>query len=328
MSQDRICKHIRLCGRLLAVYSYLKTERCCNTLLTYNVGRCCLGGKGGIFMNNLTLLDGAFGTRIWAKTGESKPVWMYNILRPDVIREVTAEYVAAGAQIVQANTFGANRISVKKSSDYSVEDVVKAAVRIAREAVQGTSVRVGLSAGPLTVMMEPYGDLEEDEAAEIYDEIFRFGIEEGADLIQLETFIDLNMLCVAAKEAKKYGVPVLCTMSFEESGRTIFGNSVEDMAEELGNIGVDGVGLNCSLGPDKAAPIMKKFAEVTNLPLIFKPNAGLPVMDTDGNMVNPYTKEDFSDEIADVVSLLSYVGGCCGTDPTYIALLKERYADS
>ena len=156
-------------------------------------------------MNNLTLLDGAFGTRIWAKTGESKPVWMYNILRPDVIREVTAEYVAAGAQIVQANTFGANRISVEKSSDYSVEDVVKAAVRIAREAVQGTSVRVGLSAGPLTVMMEPYGDLEEDEAAEIYDEIFRFGIEEGADLIQLETFIDLNMLCVAAKEAKKYG---------------------------------------------------------------------------------------------------------------------------
>ena len=153
-------------------------------------------------MNNLTLLDGAFGTRIWAKTGESKPVWMYNILRPDVIREVTAEYVAAGAQIVQANTFGANRISVEKSSDYSVEDVVKAAVRIAREAVQGTSVRVGLSAGPLTVMMEPYGDLEEDEAAEIYDEIFRFGIEEGADLIQLETFIDLNMLCVAAKEAK------------------------------------------------------------------------------------------------------------------------------
>ena len=92
---------------------------------------------------------------------------------------------------------------LKKSSDYSVEDVVKAAVRIAREAVQGTSVRVGLSAGPLTVMMEPYGDLEEDEAAEIYDEIFRFGIEEGADLIQLETFIDLNMLCVAAQKKQK-----------------------------------------------------------------------------------------------------------------------------
>ena len=251
----------------------------------------------------------------------------YNILRPDVIREVTEEYVAAGAQIVQANTFGANRISVEKSSDYSVEEVVKAAVRIARQAVQGTSVKVGLSAGPLTVMMEPYGDLEEDEVAEIYDQMFRAGIEEGADLIQLETFIDLNMLCVAAKEAKKYGIPVLCTMSFEESGRTIFGNSVEDMVEELGDIGVDGIGLNCSLGPDKAAPIMKQFADATDMPLVFKPNAGLPVMDADGNMVNPYTKEDFADEIADVVPLLTYVGGCCGTDPSYIALLKERYTN-
>lgn len=151
------------------------------------------------------------------------------------------------------------------------------------------------------------------------------GIEEGADLIQLETFIDLNMLCVAAGEAKKYGVPVLCTMSFEESGLTIFGNSVEEMAEKFRDIGVDGIGLNCSLGPDKAVPVMKKFADVTDIPLIFKPNAGLPVMDEDGNMVNPYTREDFADEIADIVPVLSYLGGCCGTDPSYIALLKERY---
>lgn len=275
-------------------------------------------------MKKLTLLDGAFGTRIWAKTGESEPVWMYNILRPDVIREVTEEYMAAGAQIVQANTFGANRISVEKSS-YSVEEVVKAAVRIAREAVQGTFVRVGLSAGPLTVMMKPFGTLEEDEAAEIYDEVFRAGIEEGADLIQLETFFDLNLLCVAAREAKKYGVPLLCTMSFEESGRTIFGNSVKDMIEKLGDIGVNGIGLNCSLGPDKAVPIIRKFADLTDLPLVFKPNAGLPVMDTEGNMVSPYTKEDFVDQIEDVVPLLSYVGGCCGTDPSYISLLKEKF---
>ena len=276
-------------------------------------------------MSNLTFLDGAFGTRIWDKTGESKPVWMYNILRPDVIREVTEEYVAAGAQIVQANTFGANRISVEKSSDYSVEEVVTAAVRIAKEAVQGTDVKISLSAGPLTEMMDPYGDLEEEEVAEIYDEMFRAGVGEGADLIQLETFMDLEMLRVAATEAKKYGVPVLCTMSFEESGRTMFGNSVEDMAEELGELGVDGIGLNCSLGPDKAVPIMKQFAEATDLPLVFKPNAGLPVMDADGNMVNPYTKEDFAREVAEAVPFLSYLGGCCGTDPTYIALLKETY---
>ena len=274
---------------------------------------------------SLTFLDGAFGTRIWDKTGESKPVWMYNILRPDVIREVTEEYAAAGAQIIQANTFGANRIAVARSSDYSVEEVVAAAVRIAKEAVQGTDVKIGLSAGPLTEMMEPYGDLEEEEVAEIYDEMFRVGIREGADLIQLETFMDVEMLRVAAEQAKTYGVPVLCTMSFEESGRTMFGNSVEDMAEVLGEVGVDGIGLNCSLGPDKAVPLMKKLAEATDLPLICKPNAGVPVMDADGNMTNPYTKEDFVREIADAVPVLSYIGGCCGTDPSYIALLKEKF---
>ena len=133
---------------------------------------------------------------------------------------------------------------------------------------------------------------------------------------------ELQKFCT---EAKKYGVPVLCTMSFEESGRTMFGNSVEDMAEELGEVGVDGIGLNCSLGPDKAAPIMKQFAEATDMPLVFKPNAGLPVMDENGNMVNPYTKEDFAREVADIVPLLSYVGGCCGTDPSYIALMKEKF---
>ena len=277
-------------------------------------------------MSKLIFLDGAFGTRIWDKTGESKPVWIYNILRPDVIREVTEEYILAGAQIVQANTFGANRITVEKSSDYSVEEVVSAAVRIAKEAVRGTEVKVSLSSGPLTQMMKPYGDLKEEEVAEIYDEVFCAGIREGADIIQLETFIDLEMLRVAATEAKKYGVPVFCTMSFEKFGRTIFGNSVEDMAKKMGELGVDAIGLNCSLGPDKAVPVMKKFVAATELPLVFKPNAGLPVMNADGNMVSSYTKEDFVREVADIVPFLSYIGGCCGTDPSYIALLKETYA--
>lgn len=276
-------------------------------------------------MGKLVILDGAFGTRIWEKTAESRPVWIYNILQPEVIREVTEEYIKAGAQIVQANTFGANRISVEKESTYTVEEIVSAAVRIAKEAVRGTGVKVALSSGPLTVMMEPYGDLEEEEVAEIYDEVFRAGVREGADLIMLETFMDLEMLRVAAERAKTYGVPVFCTMSFEESGRTMFGNAVEDIAEELKETGVDAVGLNCSLGPDKAAPIMKKFSEATDLPLVFKPNAGVPVMAEDGSMKNPYTKEDFAREVAETVPLVTYIGGCCGTDPSYIALLKETY---
>ncbi|MBR2560669.1 MAG: homocysteine S-methyltransferase family protein [Eubacterium sp.] len=279
-------------------------------------------------MGKLMFLDGAFGTRIWDKTADNKPVWVYNILQPDVIREVTMEYIEAGAQIVQANTFGANRIAVEKEGSYSVDEVVSAAVRIAKEATAGTDIKIALSAGPLTVMMEPYGDLEEEEVAEIYDEMFRAGIREGADLITLETFMDLEMLRVAAEKAKAYNVPVFCTMSFEESGRTMFGNAVEDIAKELKDAGVDAVGLNCSLGPDKAAPIIKQFAEATDLPLVFKPNAGLPVMREDGTMENPYTKEDFVQEVKEVIPLVSYIGGCCGTDPSYIALLRKTYGQN
>ena len=108
----------------------------------------------------------------------------------------------------------------------------------------------------------------------------------------------------------------------------MFGNAVEDIAKELKDAGVDAVGLNCSLGPDKAAPIIKQFAEATDLPLVFKPNAGLPVMREDGTMENPYTKEDFVQEVKEVIPLVSYIGGCCGTDPSYIALLRKTYGQN
>ena len=110
-------------------------------------------------MSKLIFLDGASGTQIWKKTGETKPVWMYNILRPDVISEVADEYIAAGSDIIYANTFGANRIAVDYFGDYTVEEVVSAGVRIAKEAAEGTDVKVALSIGPLTELMEPLGDL-------------------------------------------------------------------------------------------------------------------------------------------------------------------------
>lgn len=275
-------------------------------------------------MGNLIYLDGALGTQIWKKTGESQPVWIYNILQPDVVREVAAEYVAAGSDIIYSNTFSANRIAVEYSSDYSVEEVVSAGVRLAKEATEGTDVKVALSIGPLTELMEPYGDLTEEEVADIYNEMFEPGIKAGADLIVLETFIDLSMLCVAAQEAKKYGVPVLCSMSFEAVGRTMFGNSVEDVISELSDIGVDAVGLNCSLGPDIAVPIIKTFAQNTDLPILFKPNAGKPIVSADGTTENPYSKEDFARDVAEALPLVTYIGGCCGTDPSYIEFLKNN----
>lgn len=276
-------------------------------------------------MGKVTLLDGAFGTCIWNKVSDKEPVWTYNMTNPSVVYEVTKAYVDAGSEIVQANTFGANRIAVDHSSDYSVEEVISAAMKIAKDAVAGTDVKIALSAGPLTEMMEPFGDLEEEEVAEIYHQMFAAGLEgeNKADMIVLETFLDAEMLRVATEEAKTFGVPVLCTMTFEKIGKTMFGNSVEDVIEILTEAGADAIGLNCSSGPVDTVPIIKEFAEKTDLPLVFKPNAGAPVLGEDGKTTSPYTAEMFVDEVKEVLPLVTYLGGCCGSAPDYIAALKK-----
>ena len=277
---------------------------------------------------NITLLDGAIGTELWAKAEargwKKEPVWIYNMTHPEIVSELAGEYADAGSGIILSNTFGANGPSVKKSSSYDTAQVVAAGVRLAKEAVGGRGVRVALDAGPLSELMEPYGDLEEDEVAAIYAEMFRAGVGAGADLIFLETFIDLSMLRVAAEEAKKYGVPVFCSLSFERLGKTMMGQSPEDMIEELEPLGVDAVGMNCSLGPDLAVPVIRKFAGKTSLPLIFKPNAGKPVLAADGSVSSAYSAKAFADEVMPALEIAEYVGGCCGSAPSYIRELAGR----
>ena len=275
---------------------------------------------------NIILLDGAGGTCLWnlaESLGYAKdPVWKYNMEHPDIVKQVAAEYVEAGSQIILANTFGANGPAVKRSSDYSVEDVVRAGVRLAKEAAFGTDVKVALDIGPLTVLMEPYGDLTEEEAEEIFREQIGAGMKEQPDLILLETFLDLEMLKVAARVAKSYDVPVFCTMTFEGRGRTMMGNRVEDIAEELEELGVDAVGLNCSQGPETAIPVILEFAEHTDLPLIFKPNAGKPVLAEDGSVISPYDAAAFVRDVEPALDKVTYLGGCCGSSPDYIRALK------
>ena len=277
---------------------------------------------------NITLLDGAIGTELWAKAEahgwKKEPVWIYNMTHPEIVSELAGEYADAGSGIILSNTFGANGPSVKKSSSYDAAQVVAAGVRLAKEAVGDRGVRVALDAGPLSELMEPYGDLEEYEVAAIYADMFRAGVGAGADLIFLETFIDLSMLRVAAQEAKKFGVPVFCSLSFERLGKTMMGQSPEDMIEELEPLGVDAVGMNCSLGPDLAVPVIRKFAGKTSLPLIFKPNAGKPVLAADGSVSSAYSAKAFADEVMPALEIAEYVGGCCGSAPSYIRELAGR----
>ena len=272
------------------------------------------------------LLDGAFGTSLWAKAeakGYDKvPVWRYNIEHPELIDELVKEYAAAGSQMIQANTFGANGPTVKHVSSYTTPQIVKAGVEITKNALAGTDVKTALSIGPLSMLLEPYGDLEEDECQEYYEEMIGAGMDGGADAVVIETFMDLEMMKIAASIAVPYGVPVYCMMTFEKSGRTMMGNSVEDVVRALEPIGVAGTGMNCSLGPDLALPIIQEFAAKTELPLIYKPNAGLPVS-AGGTFASGCDAVSFAKAVEPAFDIVSLIGGCCGTDPSYIREISK-----
>ncbi len=275
----------------------------------------------------ITLLDGAVGTTLWgiaeANGVKKEPVWKYNIEHPEFVEELTRRYVDAGCEIILANTFGANGPAVKRSSPYTAAEVVAAGVKAAKKVLDGTGVKLCLSIGPLMQLLEPYGDMEEDECAEIYREMLDAGVGAGADMILIQTFMDLEMMRVATVEAKKYGLPVMCSMTFEKSGKTMFGNSVQDTIDTLAPLGIDAIGLNCSLGPDLALPIIKEFSEKTDLPLLFKPNAGKPILSEDGSTAVAYTAKQFAEDIKPALEFVSYIGGCCGSDAEYIKEIKK-----
>lgn len=274
------------------------------------------------------LLDGAVGTALMAKINargieEHDPVWAFNMRYPEVVRELAAEYQQAGADIIQANTFTANRQSVGHFSNYAVTDVVREAMILAKDAVKGTSTKVAAAAGALSTLLKPYGTLTPEECDAIYMEQLEPAIKEGADCIFLLTFMDLAMMKIAAQAALRFGVPVYCSMTFEKRRRTIMGNTVKQVVDTLGPLGVSGVGMNCSLGPAESMEVIREYRELTDMPLFFKPNSGKPVVSSDGTTTQPYTAERFAEEVSPALDFVSFVGGCCGTDVAYTRALRQ-----
>ena len=267
---------------------------------------------------NIKLLDGAAGTTLWAlaeaKGIERAPVWIYNIEHPELVTELHKRYIEAGCDFIQTNTFSVNAHSVSRSSSYTVKEVVDAAVKLAKKAAEGTDVKVYLSLGPLSILLEPYGKLSKAETHDIYTELVSAGAEAGADYVMLETFMDLEMMRIAAQAAKPFGLPIICSMTFEKRKRTMMGNSIQQIVDTLSPIGIDGIGMNCSCGPVQALEIIKDFHEKTDLPLYFKPNSG---------MGEAYDAKQFAQEVAPALDFVSFVGGCCGCDDSYIRELGK-----
>ena len=273
---------------------------------------------------DIYLLDGANGTCLWAKTGDKGPVWRYNKLFPDKVVELAGEFIDAGSDFVLSNTFSANRPSVEPF-DFSVEEIVREGVILAKEAAKDRA-RVLLDIGPLTGLLIPFGKIAKDEARETFAEMLKYGTMEKPDGIFLETFMDLEMLKIAAEEASKYDLPLLLSMSFtkynpKKGGRTMFVNNPAQIAKTLAPFEPEAIGLNCSEGPEETLPIIKEFAEVTDLPLIYKPNAGMPKVEG-GSEVD---FDDFAREVSKAAEIptLKYIGGCCGSSPKYIEALAK-----
>ncbi|MBR1592269.1 MAG: homocysteine S-methyltransferase family protein [Ruminococcus sp.] len=268
-------------------------------------------------------LDGAMGTMLQSTAHyEGHIPELINIADPQSVSDIHAVYSQAGADIVYTNTFGANKLKLADSG-YTVEEVVKAAIKNARQGVS-ENVLVALDIGPAGQLLEPSGTFKFEEAYDLYKEVVLAG--EDADVIVIETMTDLYEVKAAVLAAKENSdKPVLVTMTFEENMRTFTGVSPECMTAVLEGLGADAIGVNCSLGPEQLYPVFEKLCSLTSLPVIAKPNAGLPDPATNEYHMTP---EEFADYSKKLIKLgVKMFGGCCGTTPAHIAALCSSFRD-
>lgn len=268
------------------------------------------------------MLDGAMGT-ILQKNGLAigqKPE-TFNILHPEIVEDIHYNYLMAGSDIVYTNTFGANAI---KMPNGNYRELVEAGIECARRAVlRAGHGLVALDIGSLGELMEPMGSLTFDRAYEVFKEIVDIA-KDKVDLVVLETMSDLYEVKAGILAVKENcDLPVFSTMSFDENGRTFAGCPVESMVAVVEGLGVDALGLNCSLSPSQLKPVVERLLKVSSTPIIIKPNAGIPVIN-DGKTGFDITAEQFASLMTEYVDMgVSIVGGCCGTDYDYIRLLKN-----
>lgn len=267
--------------------------------------------------------DGAMGTMLQAKGMKMGAIpELLNIENPEWIIDIHKQYIAAGADIIYANTFSANAYKLKNCG-FSVTEVIRAGIANARKACEGTDTLVALDIGPIGQLLEPTGTLTFEEAYEIYKEQLLAGSE--ADLVVFETQTDLYELKAAVLAARENtSLPVACTMTFEMNHRTFTGCGISNMALTLDGLGVDAMGINCSLGPVDLYPVVEELSKITDTPIIVKPNAGLPDPVTNTYDVSP---QDFAMQLAKFAEYgVQIVGGCCGTTPEYIREVKKSFS--
>jgi len=281
--------------------------------------------------NQYIILDGATGSNLMKAgmpIGVCPEQWILE--HPQTLVDLQKSYVAAGTHILYAPTFTANRVKLQEYGLYEKqESIINGLVDLSKQAAQGKAY----IAGDITMtgkQLAPIGAMKTEELIAIYKEQISLLEKAGVDLLIIETMMSLaetRAAVIAAKEVSE--LPIMVTMSFEQNGKTLFGTDAKTAAVVLESLGVDALGVNCSTGPKDMAKVIREIAAVTALPLIAKPNAGLPKVMPDGSTGYDMSPETFAEEVTHLLEAgATILGGCCGTDPRYIeelsVLLKDR----
>ena len=276
--------------------------------------------------NNLLIFDGGMGTLLQSKglkVGELPE--RFNLSNPTAVQQIHKSYFDAGCNVVTTNTFGANSL---KFSLEELEEIIKSAVENARIAQKNSQTNqpkwVALDLGPTGKMLKPYGDLDFEDAVDVFRNTVRLGVKYGVDLVIIETMND----CYETKSAllavkEECSLPVIVSNAFSEDGKLVTGASPKIMVNILEGLGADAIGVNCSFGPDKLMNVVDEYIKYSSLPIIFQPNAGMP------KVVNGKTEYDVSPKDFAVSALqavqkgVKIVGGCCGTTPDHLKAVCE-----
>ena len=277
--------------------------------------------------NNILYLDGGMGTLLQSeglKAGELPERW--NVSHPEIITSIHRRYYEAGSNVVNTNTFGANSL---KFSESELEEIISSAIANAKAAQTNKKHEwIALDVGPLGKLLKPYGDLDFEDAVEIFAKTVRLGAKYGADLVFIETMNDSYETKAALLAAKENcDLPIFVSNAYGEDGKLMTGATPAAMVAMLEGMGADAIGVNCSLGPQALAPVVEEYLKYASVPVILKPNAGLPKAEN-GKTVYDVSPEDFADDVCALIKKgVRIAGGCCGTTPEHIALLTKSGAN-
>lgn len=275
---------------------------------------------------NILLLDGATGSNLMASgmpRGICTETWV--IEHKEIFQELQRAYIAAGSQVIYAPTFGGNRINLAKHGlTDRIEEINRTLVGYSRE-LAGDGVYV---AGDITTsgsFITADGDYTYDDAFKMYQEQIKILADAGIDLIAAETMINIEETLAAVDAANSVcDLPIMCTMTVEADGSIFSGGNAIEAAVSLEAAGADAVGINCSVGPDQLVSVVRSIKENVSIPVIAKPNAGMPTIDDKGNAVYSMNPEDFASYMKILIENgASVVGGCCGTTPAFIRALHD-----